>query len=104
MNHPCRQGFRHSRCLVFGLLTAAVVVLATNSAAQQGGQKWEVLNNKATGNFMVALAQDLQANIWVGTEDKGVFRYDPKAPRRQPVDAVQQQEWTGRRQRLRHRR
>jgi ligand-binding sensor domain-containing protein len=27
----------------------------------------------------VSLAQDLQGNIWAGTEDKGVFCYDPKA-------------------------
>jgi frataxin-like iron-binding protein CyaY len=62
------------------LLSLVVLVsLSTVTVGQQGGAKWEVLNNKATGNFIVALAQDLQGNIWVGTEDKGVFRYDPKA-------------------------
>ena len=61
----------------------ALVGLSTLTEGQQGGAKWEVLNNKATGNFIVALAQDLQGNIWVGTEDKGVFRYEPKAPGKQ---------------------
>jgi len=70
---------RGLRPVVFGALLTAVVVMSATSEAQQGNQKWEVLNNKATGNFIVALAQDLQGNIWVGTEDKGVFRYDPKA-------------------------
>ena len=46
---------------------------------QQPATRWEV-PNKDVGPFVVALAHDLQGNVWVGTEDKGVFRYDPKAP------------------------
>ncbi|MBY0527384.1 MAG: hypothetical protein K2R98_28570 [Gemmataceae bacterium] len=56
-----------------------LAALTTLAEGQPGGPKWEALNNKATGNFIVALAQDLQGNVWVGTEDKGVFRYEPKA-------------------------
>jgi hypothetical protein len=61
-------------------MCCALVLSATAPLArgQQGGQKWEVLNKNATGSFIVALAQDLQGNIWVGAEDKGVFRFDGK--------------------------
>ena len=31
----------------------------------------------AAGNFIVALARDLDGNVWVGTEDKGVLRGTP---------------------------
>ena len=78
MNGSC---LRPLSCIRLGAFLSLVVLLSlsTVTEGQQGGAKWEVLNNKATGNFIVALAQDLQGNIWVGTEDKGVFRYDPKA-------------------------
>jgi sugar lactone lactonase YvrE len=64
------------RCLVLAALMAALVGLAEG---QPDSAKWEVLNKDGTGRFIVALTQDLSGNIWVGTEDKGVFRYDPKA-------------------------
>ena len=38
---------------------------------------WEVLQQP--GLFIVALARDLAGNVWVGTEDQGVFRYNPAA-------------------------
>ena len=31
----------------------------------------------AAGDFIVALARDLDRNVWVGTEDKGVLRGTP---------------------------
>ena len=34
---------------------------------------------KTPGEFIVSLAKDHQGNIWVGTEDLGVFRFSPNA-------------------------
>lgn len=71
---------------LLGVFGACGLLLATgalwqgeNAAGAEGVPKWEVLNKTATGGFIVALARDLQGNIWVGTEDKGVFRYEPRA-------------------------
>ena len=42
--------------------------------------KPELLSDMPQPNsHVVALARDLQGNIWVGTEGDGVFRYDPDA-------------------------
>jgi sugar lactone lactonase YvrE len=41
--------------------------------------KWEPLLDKDRAPFITALAQDRDGNIWIGTEDKGVFRYNPSA-------------------------
>jgi hypothetical protein len=57
------------------LALAGIAILASG---QQGAAKWEVLNKNPTAGFITALAQDLHGTIWVGTEDKGVFRYDGK--------------------------
>jgi sugar lactone lactonase YvrE len=41
----------------------------------------ETLNQKAaTNRFVIALAQDKNGAIWIGTEDEGVWRYDEKVP------------------------
>src|SRR5277367_6741089 len=36
-------------------------------------------NMPASSSHIMALAHDQQGNIWIGTEDDGVFRYDPGA-------------------------
>ena len=36
---------------------------------------------KRMGRFITALCEDLQGNLWVGTEDTGVWRYEPGADR-----------------------
>ncbi len=38
------------------------------------------LNPKGMSRFVVSLCEDKQGNLWVGTEDTGVWRYDPYAP------------------------
>ena len=43
---------------------------------------WEVV--KPPGLFIVSLARDLAGNVWVGTEDQGVFRYNSAAAPDQP--------------------
>jgi len=30
--------------------------------------------------FVTCLCRDLQGRVWIGTEDAGLWRYDPKAP------------------------
>ncbi len=37
---------------------------------------------KCPAQFITALALDRQGNLWVGTEDHGVYRYDPRLPAR----------------------
>jgi ligand-binding sensor domain-containing protein len=71
-----RPGWWIGSAVLVALLAAAS--LTSLGEAQQAGQQWEI-PNKNVGPFVVALAQDLQGNIWAGTEDKGVFRFDPKA-------------------------
>jgi len=64
----------HTRLVLAYCLGVLVsVALAEVAFAQQ--PVWEVL--KEPGEFIVSLASDKQGNVWVGTEDKGVFRYAP---------------------------
>ena len=49
---------------------------AAGSDVSAGGDE---LNPKGMGKFITALCQDLQGNLWVGTEDTGVWRYNPAA-------------------------
>jgi hypothetical protein len=65
--------------LATALLLGQAALLAL---AQPAGQRWDVLNKNATGGFIVSLAADLHGNIWIGTEDKGVFRFDPRPDER----------------------
>jgi ligand-binding sensor domain-containing protein len=44
--------------------------LCTPQLVLAADPKWEVQNKEATGPFIVSLAQDLDGNLWVGTEDK----------------------------------
>jgi len=56
------------------LLSAILSVTLANPAFSQQ-PIWDVL--KEPGEFIVSLAGDKQGNVWVGTEDKGVFRCSP---------------------------
>jgi len=76
---------------------SAVRVLATNQLAVATADQSAAARNKPKVKPLIkpklefpdsmpqpdahimALARDLQGNIWIGTEDNGVFRYDPSA-------------------------
>lgn len=36
--------------------------------------------DNSQGQFVVSLCTDRQGNLWAGTEDQGVFRFNPRAP------------------------
>jgi len=38
-------------------------------------------NANAQGQFITSLCRDTRGNVWIGTEDKGVYRLDPTAPK-----------------------
>lgn len=35
-------------------------------------------NAKGQANYVLSLCQDLQGQIWVGTDDAGIWRYTPQ--------------------------
>ncbi len=50
---------------------------AAKLAAARKAKENQVWDAGKQGRFVVSLCEDLQGNIWVGTEDEGVWRYDP---------------------------
>jgi hypothetical protein len=60
------------------LMLALALSLLTN-ALHGAAPKWEPLLDKERAPFIMALAEDKFGNVWIGTEDKGVFRYNPSA-------------------------
>ena len=64
-----RIGLPATICFVLALLTLASNVTA---APSQPEIKWDAGRQ---GKFITALCEDHQRNLWVGTEDKGVWEY-----------------------------
>ncbi|HTV46838.1 MAG TPA: two-component regulator propeller domain-containing protein [Phycisphaerae bacterium] len=44
---------------------------------------WTQTGLQCPASFVVSMARDLQGRIWIGTEDEGVFCFDPSAPDQQ---------------------
>ena len=49
------------------------------SPGDNGLTDGDELHPKRMGKFIMALCQDLDGNLWVGTEDTGVWRFSPNA-------------------------
>jgi len=60
------------------LLCTLLLLTLTAPAATAAPPRWETVNKEAAP-FVTCLAHDPQGRLWVGTEDNGVFRYDPSA-------------------------
>jgi sugar lactone lactonase YvrE len=77
-----RQALRHDRSLgqrvneAKDQLAQAKADAAKLAAARKAKEN-QVWDAGKQGRFVVSLCEDLQGNIWVGTEDEGVWRYDP---------------------------
>jgi len=48
-----------------------------------------------TGKFVTALCRDKAGNIWIATEDHGVFRYNPSAPKGRQIQQFTRQSTHG---------
>jgi hypothetical protein len=54
---------------------------ATPDKAGGAQSRFEAMaDTKAIGNFVTALAEDAAGRVWIGSEDTGVFCYDPSRP------------------------
>jgi hypothetical protein len=62
---------------VVAAAVASLLLAAETRAADAPAPDGEDLNPKGMGRFVAALCQDLDGNLWVGTEDTGVWRYSP---------------------------
>lgn len=68
---------RLSLLLLCGLLLAPVARAADPLPPASAPFAWDT---GTQGGFVTSLCQDTQGRVWVGTEDQGVWRYDPTAP------------------------
>jgi sugar lactone lactonase YvrE len=73
MNVHSHVGISPRVCCLFVL--AFLITPSTLLAAD--AKRWQPI--REPGEFVVSLAQDSRGIVWIGTEDKGVWRYDPKA-------------------------
>jgi streptogramin lyase len=64
------------RALVYCVVLAPWMMGNLASAAEPV-KRWATI--REPGDFVVALANDPGGYVWIGTEDNGVWRYDPKA-------------------------
>ena len=58
-----------------GVQTCALPIYVETRESKGRGTK--VDGSAAAGNFVTALCRDVNGNIWVGTEDKGILRGTP---------------------------
>ena len=80
-----------------GRLDAAMVSISLDSL-NRAGLPWpgcQVRNLPLPGRFITALCRDQTGNIWIATEDHGVYRYDPAAPTGQQVTQFTKQNTHG---------
>jgi len=61
------------RAVTRALVLTPLIFIALADIAHSQQPVWDLF--KEPGEFIVSLASDKQGNVWVGTEDKGVFRY-----------------------------
>ena len=57
--------------------------------------KFPGLTLPITGKFVTALCRDKAGNIWIATEDHGVFRYNPSAPKGRQIQQFTRQSTHG---------
>ena len=57
--------------------------------------KFPGLTLPITGKFVTALCRDKAGNIWIATEDHGVFRYNPSAPKGKQIQQFTKQSTHG---------
>ena len=57
--------------------------------------KFPGLTLPTTGKFVTALCRDKAGNIWIATEDHGVFRYNPSAPKGRQIQQFTRQSTHG---------
>lgn len=80
-----------------GRLDAAMVSIALDSL-NRAGLPWprcQVRNLPLPGRFVMALCRGKRGNIWVATEDHGVFRYNPSAPKGKQIQQFTKQSTHG---------
>ena len=68
------------RARLFALINCLLLtgMLACASACLADVIPWDA---NAQGQFITSLCRDLQGNTWIGTEDQGVWRCNPSAPK-----------------------
>ena len=76
---PCLSRLAY-RALLIALINCLLLagMLACASACLADVIPWDA---NAQGQFITSLCRDLQGNTWIGTEDQGVWRFDPSAPK-----------------------
>ena len=63
--------------LLFALTSGLALLLACASACRANVIPWDA---NTQGQFITSLCPGTHGTVWVGTEDNGVWRYDPAAP------------------------
>jgi hypothetical protein len=62
---------------VFVLVSVGLVIVATEAHAAEPEKRWGRIGEP--GDFVMSLAQDRRGDVWIGTEDKGIWRYRASA-------------------------
>ena len=68
----------HLRLLLSLCLGLWLGMLSLSVARADAPAAWDA---NAQGQFITSLCRDLHGSIWIGTEDQGVWRFDPSAPK-----------------------
>lgn len=65
-------------CQPLRAISSLALLLACAASAFADVTPWDV---GAQGRFITSLCRDTRGNVWIGTEDQGVWRLDPSAPK-----------------------
>jgi Two component regulator propeller len=76
---------RHFLPLLITFFITAISGLPQIVGAADKPLDWTQMNVECPASFVISMARDLQGRIWMGTEDQGVFCFNPSMPG---------QEWT----------
>ena len=80
------------RAFLFALTSALAYLLACASACRAEVLSW---NPDVQGQFITALCPGTNHAVWIGTEDDGVWRCDPSAPKDKQYTHYTQQDGLG---------
>ena len=65
------------RAFLFALISGLACLLSCASACRANVIPWDA---NAQGQFITAFCLSSRGTVWIGTEEQGVWRYDPAAP------------------------
>ena len=66
------------RARPFALINCLALLFVSAFPCLADSFSWDA---NAQGQFITFLCRDTRGNVWIGTEDKGVYRLDPTAPK-----------------------